>query len=232
MRNPNFRFRGLWAKQLGGGVSSASALLYKGQQDYGPGSFTFTAPFNMIAEVFVWGGGASGSQGGPGGGGPGGGTAMRRWQLAAGQQLTVSVGAGGVCAGAGRVAGQLSWVSAPDGSSISGDGGSAANVGGVGTGGEYNRSGGAGNAAGQNGGAPGTIGASGSAGGGGGAGGFSDLFTSPAALAGGRGGDGSPSNGAGAGAGFSPGGGGGGGFNANGGKGGDGKVSVVILQLV
>jgi hypothetical protein len=232
MRNPNFRFTGLWAKQFGG-AASASTLLYKGQQDFGPGAGqVFTAPFNMIAEVFVWGAGASGSQGGPGGGGPGGGASMRRWQLAAGQALSVTVGAGGVCAGAGVVAGTASWVTGPDSVTISGDGGKTGNVPGTGAGGEYNRSGGAANNAGQNGGASGTPSPSGGAGGGGGAGGFSDLFTSPPALAGGRGGDGGGPSGVPGQPGAAPGAGGGGGFNANGGKGGDGKVSVVILQLV
>lgn len=231
MRNPVFRFRGLWAKQYGG-AASAATLLYLGQQDFTtPGAATFTAPFNMVAEVFCWGGGAAGANGGPGNPGSGAGACMKRVSLATGQQLALNIGAGGtpLGAGAGVNPGTASTVTFPDGSTMTATGGQVA-AGGTATGGEYNRSGGALHAAGVNGGPAGANGSS--ANGGGGAGGFSDLFTSPPALLGGGGGIGGSGSGGGGNAGLSPGGGGGGALNGGGGPGGGAKVSVVILQLV
>ncbi|WP_416045218.1 glycine-rich domain-containing protein [Caenispirillum bisanense] len=123
------------------------------------GNYTFTVPANVYELwVYVWGAGGGGATSNNGGagcarGGAGGGYSFKRWAVQPGDTVTITVGAGGVGAGPGSA-----MVNGTNGGTTSvtingvtvqatgGEGGkhtpAATVVGGVGSGGDVNRSGG------------------------------------------------------------------------------------------
>ena len=84
MRNPNFRFRGLWARQFGGGAIDAASMLFT----FPPGSWTFTAPAPGLWQTAIWGpGGASAAAGGAAAGA----LCVKTVRLALGQQIALVI---------------------------------------------------------------------------------------------------------------------------------------------
>lgn len=150
------------------------------------GSGSWTATEDCTAYVFVTGGGAvGGSTGSQGGGGAG--ATYRRYKMLKGQTVSYVVGAATTNSGNTVSAGADATATFPDGIVITGQGGQST-LGGVGSGGDLNRSGGNGvnnnsaGLAGQFGGAGGAN--TGGTGSGGGAAGFSDIVAWPAGAGG------------------------------------------------